>query len=491
MAAFPNRSPSVCVLAPRELSYEKVEIDKIYIPANALIIAENEQIFLAVASILKELKAVLIGDAGYVYTGKIGCRIVFLLKCRGSGAVIQTIKTLKPKAGIFLGFAKSLLSRPHEIGDVIIAEAILRKDSKQGKLESHACSECLINVFENGKYGWTPPKYRKQTVHVGKVLQMGDVMKNEKTKAVAVKTTSLDIAECSKGLGREWISILGVVGTPRYHGDTSWEPYVAAVMSSLVNQVLQDDQVFAILGGEGSGPRRHSPLVGAPLQETLDGSVKIDDFYSPYGFQFSDSDISQERVKRQAEMYWAQVKDAFDNGVFHLSHQHNPQSNNALNPDDFRIIPLAKSPVEHIDGKIDKKAAFGLYKQSAKISSPAKLQSVETGSQQRFPNMGSSHRLALPTVPSNKTGNTEVAKRRKSLPSVQRRVSGGTAHESYPTVPSSMAVTMQAALLPLGATLQSQGSCYEIIRIRAEERTAVSSRLHGGVLPPITRGKNN
>lgn len=54
-------------------------------------------------------------------------------------------------------------------------------------------------------------------------------------------------------------------------------------MSSLVNQVLQDDQVFAILGGEGRGPRRHSPLVGAPLQETLDDSMKIDEFYSLYG----------------------------------------------------------------------------------------------------------------------------------------------------------------------------------------------------------------
>lgn len=190
MAGLPNRPPSVCVLSPQELSYEKVELGKIYIPANALIIAENERIFLAVANSLKDLKAVLIGDAGYVYTGKIGCRLVFLLKCRGPGAVIQVIKSLKPRAGIFMGFSKSLQSRPYEIGDVIVAEAVLRKDTKQGKLERHPCSECLINVFDNGKYGWVPPKYRKQAVHVGKVLQMGDVTKYEKT-AVAVKTTSL------------------------------------------------------------------------------------------------------------------------------------------------------------------------------------------------------------------------------------------------------------------------------------------------------------
>ena len=50
-----------------------------------------------------------------------------------------------------------------------------------------------------------------------------------------------------------------MIGTQRYHGNTSWEQYVAVVLSSLVNKMLQDDQVFAILGGEGGEPRRHSP----------------------------------------------------------------------------------------------------------------------------------------------------------------------------------------------------------------------------------------
>lgn len=206
---------------------------------------------------------------------------------------------------------------------------------------------------------------------------------------------------------------------------------------------------------------------------------------------FPDTDISQERVKRQAEIYWEQVKDAFHKGVFHLSHHHNTPSNVSLNPDDVRIIPLAKSPVEHGDGKIDKKTALGLYDQSTKMHPPTKQQFVETESQQRLPSLGLSHKLALPSLPSNKTGNTEVAKRKKSLPSMQRSVSEGTWPGAYPTVRSSVAVTMQAALLPLGATLQSQSSRYEIIRIRAEERTTVSNRLHGSVLPPITRGKNN
>ena len=192
MARLPNRPPSVCALSPQELSYETVDVDKVYIPTNALLIAENESIFLAIASILKDRKAVLIGGAGYIYFGKINSRLVFLLKARGEpSAVVQAIKSLKPKAGIFLGFGKCPHSRTYEIGDVIVAEAIARKNPKLGKLESLACSECLINVFENGKYGWTPPKYRKQAVHVGKVFQMGDFTKNEKTSAVAVKTSRL------------------------------------------------------------------------------------------------------------------------------------------------------------------------------------------------------------------------------------------------------------------------------------------------------------
>ena len=64
---LPIRPPSVCALLPQELSYETVEVDKIYIPTNELLIAENELIFLAIASILKDRKGVLIGGAGYVY----------------------------------------------------------------------------------------------------------------------------------------------------------------------------------------------------------------------------------------------------------------------------------------------------------------------------------------------------------------------------------------------------------------------------------------
>ena len=66
-----------------------------------------------------------------------------------------------------------------------------------------------------------------------------------------------------------------MIGTQRYHGYTSWEQYVAVVLSSLVNKVLQDDQMFAILGGGGGKPRLHSPLPGNPLQETVSLKSKL------------------------------------------------------------------------------------------------------------------------------------------------------------------------------------------------------------------------
>ena len=81
--------------------------------------------------------------------------------------------------------------------------------------------------------------------------------------------------ECCEVLGKEWVALVGVIGTQRYHGNTSWEQYVAVVLSSLVNKVLQDDQVFAILGGEGREPRRHSPLPGNPMQETVSLKSKL------------------------------------------------------------------------------------------------------------------------------------------------------------------------------------------------------------------------
>lgn len=42
--------------------------------------------------------------------------------------------------------------------------------------------------------------------------------------------------------------------------------------------MLEDDQVFAVLGGECRGPRRHSPLLSDPWQETIDTSRRIN-FY--------------------------------------------------------------------------------------------------------------------------------------------------------------------------------------------------------------------
>ena len=199
MTALPvRRAPSVNALSPGELTFETVGFEKVCIPVNAVIVAENELLFLETAQNLQDLKAVVIEKIGYVYFGRIHCRVVFLLKPRGPTAVIHAMKRLQPRAAIFLGFCKALQFRSRdsqgvsfEVGDVLIAETVLRKSSKYGEIESHPCSEYLVNVFEHGKFGWSPPKYRKQSAHVGSVVQMGDFAKNEKGTAIAEKSTKL------------------------------------------------------------------------------------------------------------------------------------------------------------------------------------------------------------------------------------------------------------------------------------------------------------
>ena len=108
------------------------------------------------------------------------------------------------------------------------------------------------------------------------------------------------------------------------------------------------------------------------------------------------------------------------------------------------------------------------------VSADGKPPDLETGSRALFrePN-----RFTLPPLRSSSAGN-----RRTSL---QDNL---TSHvQTCPMLTSSMAVTMQAALLPISATLQTHGSCLEIIRIKTEERATVSRQ--GVVLPPITRQK--
>ena len=173
-------------------------------------------------------------------------------------------------------------------------------------------------------------------------------------------------------------------------------------------------------------------------------------------------------------MHWAQVKDACYIGFFHLPGEHKNQQNTSLQ-EEFNITPCLKSPVENSEETSDKDNT-SLAKCKRLASNEVRLSAgkpsyLETGSQALFrePN-----RLTLPPLRSLSAGN-----RRTSL---QDNL---TNHgQMFPTLTSSMAVTMQAALLPLGATLQTHGSCLKIIRIKTEERATVSRQ--GAVLPPIT-----
>ena len=173
-------------------------------------------------------------------------------------------------------------------------------------------------------------------------------------------------------------------------------------------------------------------------------------------------------------MHWSQVKDAYDKGFFHLPGQHKNQQNTSLH-EEFNITPCLKSPVENSEktsGKNNTSLAKCKRLASNEVLATWKPSYLETGSQAllREPN-----RFTLPPLRSLSAGN-----RRTPL---QDNLT--SQEQTFPTLTSSIAVTMQAALLPLGATLQTHGSCPEIIRIKTEERATVSRQ--GAVLPPITR----
>ena len=176
-------------------------------------------------------------------------------------------------------------------------------------------------------------------------------------------------------------------------------------------------------------------------------------------------------------MHWTQVKDAYDKGFFHLPGQHKTQSDILLQ-EEFSITPTVKSPVENSEELTDKAnslLAIRVREQASNdVSADGKPTDLETGSRALFrePN-----RFTLPPLRSSSSGNRRTSLQDNLMSHVQ----------TCPMLTSSMAVTMQAALLPISATLQTHGSCLEIIRIKTEERATVSRQ--GVVLPPITRQK--
>ena len=173
-------------------------------------------------------------------------------------------------------------------------------------------------------------------------------------------------------------------------------------------------------------------------------------------------------------MHWAQVKDAYDKGFIHLPRQHKNQQDTSLQ-EGFNITPCLKSPVENSEetsGKNNTSLAKCKRLASNEVLATGKPSYLEKGSQALFrePN-----RFTLPPLRSLSAGNRRTPLQDNLTSEAQ----------TFPTLTSSTAVTMQAALLPLGATLQTHGSCLETIRIKTEERAAVSRQ--GAVLRPITR----
>ena len=191
----------------------------------------------------------------------------------------------------------------------------------------------------------------------------------------------------------------------------------------------------------------------------------------------TDCDITQDQVQRQEEIYWEQVKEALGKGQFHLPKRR------AVSEISLKYVPTVnRTPVENSEEKIaDKKPVLSMCEQATNPAAPVRrLQSSEKRVQRPS---GRSQRTTLPPLPSSNTGNTE----RKMSPPDQRKVPGH-AQSYFPTLTSSIMVAMKAALLPLGASVHSQGSHVEIIEIRSEERATISKQ--GALLPAITRENN-
>ena len=86
-------------------------------------------------------------------------------------------------------------------------------------------------------------------------------------------------------------------------------------------------------------------------------------------------------------MHWAQVKDAYDKGFFHLPRHHKNQQNTSLH-EEFNITPCLKSPVENSEETSDKNnMSLAICKRQAWNEVPlstGKPSYLETGSQALF-----------------------------------------------------------------------------------------------------------
>ena len=67
----------------------------------------------------------------------------------------------------------------------------------------------------------------------------------------------------------------------------------------------------------------------------------------------SDISLQEELIKRQAEMHWAHLKDAYDKGFFHLRGQLKNQQNTSLQ-EEFNITPSLNFLVENSEETSDK-----------------------------------------------------------------------------------------------------------------------------------------
>ena len=122
----------------------------------------------------------------------------------------------------------------------------------------------------------------------------------------------------------------------------------------------------------------------------------------------SDISLQEELIKRQAEMHWAHVKDAYDKGFFHLPGQLKNQQNTSLQ-EEINITPSLNFLVENSEETSDKNnTSLAKCKRLAsnEVLATWKPSYLETGSQAllREPN-----RFTLPPLLSLSAGNRRTS----------------------------------------------------------------------------------
>ena len=140
------------------------------VPADALLVTNDDEIFLAIIGALREPRRVLLAaKLGYVFLGEVNRKIVFVLNAAGKQQVVLgVVEFLQPRLVVCLGFCVST-AKCHSPGDLLVAEEVNCGSATRRRLKLKS-SAFLTRIFLDGRFGWDTPTARGQRVHKGEIL---------------------------------------------------------------------------------------------------------------------------------------------------------------------------------------------------------------------------------------------------------------------------------------------------------------------------------